>query len=102
MKPYQLQQPHGEWVDLDTIQSIQPPNIQSRYPGFDTISLSWRHAFQNEPRELTWQQPLEWDELNKVKLPVKGPKGGPSVLEHVHETVFEPFFLAWTTRDDQK
>lgn len=91
MRPYEVVP--GEWVDLDTVQSISSPWLAGETE--DTFTLEWRHAFQAEPRRLRFTQPKVCIE-NVGWFPKLTMDGVPTELDRVRREVFEPFFKAWS------
>jgi hypothetical protein len=98
MRPYQLG-PDGEWVDLDTVQSIAPPFfVDEMGRGGFFVAMQWRHAFQDGPREIRWTQPWSYKDRNDVNerpTPNKTEDGTPTEVERMHRELFQPFLNAW-------
>lgn len=105
MRPYQLE-PNGLWVDLDTVQSIEPP-VCTWCSGWN-ITLAWWHAFRDLPRARKWEQ--ETVDLNveeqdrRLRLDIVGhgsygpmldANDEPTELVRVRRDVYEPFLKAW-------
>jgi hypothetical protein len=100
MKPYQLIKPDGEWVDLSAIQSIEPPvyTVQMDKDGFFAV-MRWRVAFQDNPRELRWEQEFDLDQQKdngSGHSPKVDEHGVPTALARMRRQVFEPFLKAWS------
>lgn len=95
MRPYQIT-PGGEWVDLDTIQSITPPVHDLFHTHYSTSAaiMRWRHAFQDKSREFVWSQP----EDRRTGKPVADEAGDPTEVARMTREVFDPFFKAWTNQ----
>lgn len=99
MKPYQLIK-DGEWVDLSAIQSIEPPVFvdQMGHGGYFAV-MRWRVAFQDKPRELWWEQQVEWDqqkENGRGHNPKVDANGEPTEVARMRRQVFEPLLKAWS------
>jgi len=94
MRPYKI--PKADiWVDLDTIQEIREPQFEDHMgSGGYYIVLTWRHAFQDKPREFWFHQPANF-EKNVGAEPLRDAEGNPSELAIIHKQVFQPFLNAW-------
>lgn len=110
VRPYQINPPNGEWVDLRTVQSITPPVLHDN--AFDpTAYLEWRHAFQSGSRVVKFHGVITRDEMQSVIDSYKAAgKVGPSDTANIHkefytlrvqramakaQAEFDRFFNAW-------
>lgn len=112
MRPYQIlipaelrrelvpQPPTDPWIDLDTIQSINPPTFVDRMGhGGYFIEMAVFHAFQDSPRIFSWAQPGEFVQghgfRGPERTPERTPEGEPTVQALVRKEVYEPLLRAW-------
>lgn len=61
--------------------------------------MRWRVAFQDKPRELWWDQQVEWDQQKnngRGYSPKVDEHGVPTAVAIMRRQVFDPFFKAWS------
>lgn len=94
MRPYQIT-PGGEWIDLDTIQSIVPPEFDEMCGPADFVGavMYVRQAFQDKPRRMEFieRRDAEWNYA-------RSEDGTPAVLARMRRELFDPLLKAWTNQ----
>lgn len=87
MRPYQINTPHGPWVDLDHVLELNPVRVSGTW-----TTITWRAAFTRRAREysVAHSPPLaEW-----VDLPHEEVRPALERLTRP-DAMWQAFFDAW-------
>jgi len=95
MRPYQVY-PRGPWVDLDSIQEIDPPEFVDRM-GFGGyfVEMRLRVAFREEPRVFSFKSESEWVKEDDYAYPKLDEHGFPDQLWWLVQSVYLPLLKEW-------